>query len=621
MVSIFLDLAQMTTQGRIDIRNIAIIAHVDHGKTTLVDALLKQSRVFRDNQEVGELIMDSNPLERERGITILAKNTAVFFDGVKINIIDTPGHADFSGEVERILNMADGCLLLVDAVDGPMPQTRYVLRKALLRGLKPIVVINKIDRDGARIDEVKEAIQDLFLDVVTEAEQLDYPVVHTSAREGYSNREGGDSAADMGPLFRTIIDEVPPFSGAPEGPFQLQVASLDYDNHLGTIAIGRVNRGIIDRGSVVLRINREGNHAESKVDRLYVFQNLDRVPVSSAGPGEIIAIAGIEEVSIGDTITDPLNADPLPPIALDEPTLTITVGINTSPFAGKEGAAITARQLQARLYRELQTNVSLRVEPTDSPGEFTVIGRGELHLGILLETIRREGSEIQASRPQAVTKILDGKKLEPFEYLFLDTGEEYIGSLTESLAKRLARMEDMRADGSGHVHMKFKIPTRGLIGFHSFFQRTVRGNGVMNTEFIGYEQIIGEMQTMRTGALVASQDGLAVAFGLGNAQDRGITFIPPQTYVYEGMIVGVHQRENDMAINVCKEKKQTNIRASSADIAVRLTPPTLFSLEESLEFITANELVEITPLSIRMRKKTLGTDSRRREERNENKAR
>jgi GTP-binding protein len=594
-----------------EIRNIAIIAHVDHGKTTLVDAMLKQSHVFRENEHITELIMDSNPLERERGITILAKNTAVMYKGVKINIIDTPGHADFSGEVERVINMADGCLLLVDAVEGPMPQTKYVLHKALKRGLKPIVVINKIDRASARIAGVKELIQDLFLEIATETKQLDYPLVYVSAREGYAGLTSEKISSDISPLFDTIIKEIPASNGIVDAPLQFQVAALDYDNHLGQIAIGRIYCGTIRKGHPVIRINREGKVTKSVVERVYVFQDLERTEVPFAEAGEIIAIAGVDEVSIGDTIGDSSMSNPLPPIVIDEPTLTITVGVNTSPFAGKDGVAITARQLLDRLMRELQTNVSLRVEPTSNPSEFIVVGRGELHLGVLLETMRREGYEIQASRPQAVIKTIDGVDLEPYEKLYIDTDSKYIGPITENLAKRLSKMEDMRADNDGNVHMEFKISTRGLIGFQSFFLRVVHGDGVMNTEFVGYEPVEGDVQTIRTGALVASEEGVAVTYGLHNAQGRGLTFIEPGTRVYEGMVIGTHQRENDIVINVCKEKKQSNVRSSTSDITVRLTPPTIMSLEEALEFISEDELVEITPKSIRLRKKVLDNDARK----------
>ena len=610
----------MTEQKRQDIRNIAIIAHVDHGKTTLVDALLKQSKVFRDNQVVGDLIMDSNPLERERGITILAKNTAITYNGVKINVIDTPGHADFGGEVERAWNMADGCLLIVDAIDGPMPQTRYVLHKALQNGLKPVVVINKIDRPNARIAEVEIMVQDLFLEVVTDADQLDYPVLYASAREGYARRNVEDTDMDMVPLFNAILSEVPAPGGDTSAPVQIQVAALDYDNHLGQIALGRIFRGSITQGQQVIRIDREGEKVQYGIERLYVYQGLARVEVQSADAGDIVAMAGVTDVSIGDTVADVNAPDALPFIVVDEPTVTITVGVNTSPFAGKEGNAVTARQLRDRLMRELKTNVSLRAETTDVPNEFLVVGRGELHLGILLETMRREGIEIEASRPQAITEIIDGKKHEPYEKLYIDTDDEFIGALTENLSKRLAKMEDMRSDGEGHVRMVFKVPTRGLIGFHSFFLRTVHGNGVMSAEFIDYEPVVGKLQSVRTGALVSSEEGVAITYGLNNAQGRGSTFVDAGTPVYEGMIVGIHPRDSDIIVNVCKEKKMSNVRSSTSDIAVRLTPPIIMSLEESLDFVGTDELVEITPKSIRTRKKLLGDSERRKFDRSQAKA-
>jgi len=600
-----------------EIRNVAIIAHVDHGKTTLVDALLKQSKVFRDNQQPGDLIMDSNPIERERGITILAKNTAVTYGNVKINIIDTPGHADFGGEVERVINMADGCLLLVDAVEGPMPQTRYVLKKALRKNLRPLVVINKIDRPSARVAEVVDMVQDLFLEVATESEQLDYPVIYTSGRDGYATLNPTERGVDMDPLFKAIIDEVPVFTGQANGPLQFQVAALDYDNHIGQIAVGRIHQGRIYQGQSIIQIDTNDQRTYSTIDNLYVFQNLERAEVSSANAGEIVALSGVQNAAIGDTIADAFSPEPLPPIILDEPTLTITVGVNTSPFAGRDGNAITARQLHARLKRELQTNVSLKIEATANASEFTVIGRGELHLGVLLETLRREGYEIEASRPQAVIKTIDNKKMEPYERLFIDTDKKYIGPITENLAKRGARMETMHSDEHGNVHLEFAISTRGLIGFHSYFIRTIHGNGVMNTEVIGYEPFTGDFPSIRNGALVASEDGVAVTYGLSNAQGRGDTFINPGTPVYEGMIIGFHQREKDIVMNVCKEKKKTNIRSSTADIAVRLVPPTLLSLEESLDFIASDELVEITPLNVRMRKRILGASSRKREIRDE----
>lgn len=592
------------------IRNIAIIAHVDHGKTTLVDALLKQSQIFRANQQVGELLMDTNPLERERGITILAKNTAVTYRGVKINIIDTPGHADFSGEVERVLNMADGCLLLVDAIDGPMPQTRYVLKKALATGLKPVVVINKVDRPNARAQEVVGLVQDLFLDLATDDAQLDFPVLYASARLGYAMADLGTEPRDMVPLFEAILHQVPPPSGDEEAPLQLLVTALDYDNHLGQLAIGRISRGTLSLGQPVVRMDREGQGSPYKVERLYVFQGLGRQEVQQAAAGDIAVVAGVEQVGIGDTIASAEHPEALPPIAIDEPTVSIFLGVNTSPFAGREGQASMSRQLHARLLRELQTDVSLRVEETDSPDRFRVSGRGEFHLAILIETMRREGYEFQVSKPEAVLKEDARVTLEPHELLMIDTQEEFVGVLAENLALRLARMTDMRYDGQGNVHLEFKLPTRGLIGFNSYFVRATRGNGVMNSQFLSYEVLQGEVNSTRSGALVASEPGVAVTYGLNNAQGRGITFVEPGTPVYEGMIVGLHTRDNDLRVNVCKEKKQTNIRSSTADIAVRLTPAVVMSLEECLDFLNPDELLEVTPKSLRLRKKVLSSDER-----------
>ncbi|MDP3063749.1 MAG: translational GTPase TypA [Chloroflexota bacterium] len=600
----------MPGQTRQDIRNVAIIAHVDHGKTTLVDALLKQSHTFRANQQMGDLIMDSNPLERERGITILAKNTAITYKGVKINIIDTPGHADFSGEVERVLNMADGCLLVVDAVDGPMPQTRYVLKKAFEKGLKPVVVVNKIDRSTARPQEVVRMVQDLFLELATESDQLDFPILYASARQGWAITSLEDPRRDVEPLFQAIVDYVPPPSGDAASPLQLLVAALTYDNHLGQIVIGRLSRGRIAVGDTVVRLDREGRATPFKVERVFVFQGLERRDAPSAEAGEIVAVAGVEQVSIGDTIASAEHPEALPPIDFEEPRVKMTFGVNSSAFAGREGTYCTARQLRERLARELRINLSLRVQDTDSADEFLVSGRGELHLSILIENMRRDGYELQVSRPEAVTKEVNGRTVEPFELLLLDTREEFIGSLTENLSSRLAHMTDMRADGQGNVHMEFRLPTRGLIGFRSFYMRTTRGNGVMNSQFLGYEPMEGEVRSPRMGALVASEGGVAVTYGLNNAQGRGATFVEPSTQVYEGMIVGMHPRESDILMNVCKEKKLTNMRSSTSDIAIRLTPAVKFSLEESLDFINDDELVEVTPASIRLRKKVLSNDAR-----------
>ena len=603
----------MANQTNGSIRNLAIIAHVDHGKTTLVDALLKQGQVFRANQQVGELIMDTNPLERERGITILAKNTAVTYRGMKINIIDTPGHADFSGEVERIMNMADGCLLLVDAVDGPMPQTYYVLKQALQQNVTPVVVINKIDRPEARVPEVIEMVQDLFLELAMTSEQLDYPVILTSAKLGYAVENLQSPRVDMQPLFETILKVVPAPSGHPDAPLQILVAALDYDNHLGQIAIGRVFRGTVRTKDPValIRVGREPQ--PYTLEKIFVFLGLERLEVEEAPAGEIVAVSGLENVSIGDTIGALDEPEALPTITVDEPTVKMTFGVNTSPFMGREGIHCTSRVLHERLTRELRTNVSLRVEPTDSADKFQVSGRGELQLAILVETLRREQFEFQVSRPEPVTKYVDGRLHEPYEHLVINTAEEYVGLLTESLSGRLAELADMVYDGSGSVRLEYDIPTRGLIGFGSFFLRTTRGNGTKDSIFTSYRPMEGEVKHSVSGVLVASENGIAVTYGLINAQSRGETFIEPGTAVYEGMIIGMHRREEDIAINVCKEKKLTNMRSSNADIAKRLSPQAKMSLEEALDFISTDELLEATPKSYRMRKKELSATVRQRE--------
>jgi GTP-binding protein len=594
----------LTQNRRSDIRNVAIIAHVDHGKTSLVDAMLKQSKVFRDNEQVGQFIMDRNPLEREKGITILAKNTALFYRGVKINIIDTPGHADFSGEVERVINMADGCLLLVDSVEGPMPQTKFVLRQALSRGLKPIVVINKIDRETSRIAEVVSLTQDLFLELATNSDQLDFPVLYSSARDGIAITEPGAEGRDLVPLFECILQSVPP-PVIDEGPLQMMVSNLDYDNYKGKIAIGRIRRGRMAPHDAVAIVDNEGNVSNHEIDQVFTYLGLERLEVDEALAGDIVAVTGFERVSIGDTITSREQPEALPGIKVGEPTVKMTFGVNTSPFAGKEGQFCTSRHLRTRLYRELETNISLRVDETDSPDIFLVSGRGELHLAILVETMRREGYEFQVSKPEAITKVVDDVLLEPVESLEIETISEYVGVLTEMLSKRQARLTDMRNDGQGNVHLAFRISTRGLIGFRGAFLTATRGEGVMNTLLLGYEPWVGEIVSMRSGALVAAAEGVAVTYGLNNAQGRGITFIDPGTTVYEGMIVGLNSRGQDMAVNVCKEKKQTNIRSSTSDIAVKLAPPMRMSLEQALDFIGDDELVEVTPKNIRLRKKLL----------------
>ncbi len=589
---------------RSDIRNIAIIAHVDHGKTTLVDAMLKQSKVFRNNQAVGELIMDSNTLEREKGITIMAKNTAVVYRGVKINIIDTPGHADFSGEVERVISMADGCLLLVDSVEGPMPQTKFVLRHAMQRGLKTIVVINKTDRPNSRVAEVIRLVQDLFLELATSTDQLDFHVLYASAKEGIAVTEPGMPGKDISSLFDCILANVPP-PRIESGPFQMLVSNLDYDSHKGRIAIGRIWRGKVAPHDTVVRVNADGNMDYHEVAEVFTYLGLKRLKVDQAEVGDIVAVTGIEKVSIGDTIASPAQPSALPRIEIGEPTVEMTFDVNTSPFAGREGRFCTTRQLRERLYKELETNLSLRVQDTDNPDTFLVKGRGELHLAILIETMRREGYEFQISKPEAITKVIDGKIVEPVEVLTIDTRDKYIGVLTEMLSKRQAQMIDMRNDGQDNVRLVFQIPTKGLLGFRSSFLTSTRGESIMNTTFLGYEPWRGEIVSTRNGVLVASEQGFAVTYGLNNAQGRGLTFIEPGTQVYEGMIVGLNSRLQDIPVNVCKEKKKTNVRSSTSDIAVKLTPPLKMSLEQAIDFVNRDELVEVTPKNIRLRKKLL----------------
>ncbi|MFC1847360.1 translational GTPase TypA [Chloroflexota bacterium] len=589
---------------RSDIRNIAIIAHVDHGKTTLVDAMLKQSKVFRDNQAVGELIMDNNTLEREKGITIMAKNTALVYKGVKINIIDTPGHADFSGEVERVISMADGCLLLVDSVEGPMPQTKFVLRHALQRGLKTIVVINKIDRPNSRIAEVTRLIQDLFLELATSADQLDFHILYANAKEGIAGTEPGMPGKDVSAIFDCILANIPP-PRIESGPFQMLVSNLDYDSHKGRIAIGRILRGKVTPHDNVVSVGADGKVDYYEVAEVFTYLGLERLKVDQAEAGDIVAVTGIEEVSIGDTVASPAQPAALPRIEIGEPTVEMTFGVNTSPFAGREGRFCTTRQLRERLYKELETNLSLRVQDTDSPDTLLVKGRGELHLAILIETMRREGYEFEVSKPEAITKIVDGKLVEPVEVLTIDTGDEYIGVLTEMLSKRQAQMIDMSNDGQGNVRLVFQIPTKGLLGFRSSFLTSTRGESIMNTLFVGYEPWRGEIASSRNGVLVASEQGFAITYGLNNAQERGLTFIEPGTQVYEGMVVGLNPRLQDIPVNVCKEKKKTNIRAATSDTAIKLTPPLQMSLEQAIDFINEDELAEVTPKNIRLRKKLL----------------
>src|SRR5579871_4325508 len=597
---------------RSDIRNVAIIAHVDHGKTTLVDGLLKQGKVFRENQQVGELIMDSNDLERERGITILAKNTAVTYKGIKINVIDTPGHADFGGEVERVLNMADGCLLLVDAVEGPMPQTRFVLQKAFELGLRPIVVINKIDRRDARPEQVLGWTQDLFLELATTDEHLDFPVIYTIARQGIAKLHLEDDNQDLEPLFEAIVNHIPAPVVDADAPLQLLVTTLDYDDYKGKYVIGRITRGKIRPGMTVMRIDRDDMMVRHKVAQVFTYQGLGRLEVEEASAGDIVAVTGIADANIGETIADAEQPEALPTIAIEEPTLKMTFSVSSSPFAGREGKYCTSRQIRARLYRELETNVSLRVEDGASADEFIVSGRGELHLAVLIETMRREGYEFQVSRPEVITKDEGGRVTEPLEHLILDTRETFIGPLSENLSKRLARLTNMTHDGNGNVRLEYDIPTRGLIGFRNAFLTLTQGNGAMGSLLIGYQPWLGPIGSTRMGVLIASEQGVAVTYGLNNAQERGDTFIEPGTPVYEGMIVGLNKRPDDMVVNVCKEKKQTNVRSSTSDIAVRLTPAVKLSLEQSLDFINADELVEVTPQNIRLRKRYLTQHERSR---------
>ena len=597
---------------REDIRNLAIIAHVDHGKTTLVDALLKQSHIFRANEQVGTLILDSNPLEREKGITIMAKNASVDYGGVRINIIDTPGHADFGGEVERVLNMADGCLLLVDAVEGPMPQTKFVLRKALELGLHAIVVINKIDRPNARIKEVIRETSNLFLDLATKDHQLDFPVVFANARDGYASLEPGATSGDMQPLFDTIIKYTPGPNCDREAPFRMLVTTLQYDSFRGRTAVGRITDGAVHPGDSIIRFNHEGMISTHRVAQVYGFQGLGRIELEEGVAGDIVAVTGLPDVLIGETIAEPSVTTPLPVIAIEEPAMKMTFRVNDSPFAGREGQYVTSRQLRERLFREVETNVALRVEEGESADQFVVCGRGELHLAILVETMRREGYEFAVTRPEVIVRQGEGGREEPFERLYVEAPESATGFLIETLSGRRAQMIAMHSDSSGNVRIDFDVPTRGLIGFRDVFISGTAGEGIMNTEYLGYRPWAGEIQRSRNGALVAAETGTAVAFGIANAQDRGMLFIEPGVEVYGGMVVGLHARDNDLDVNVCKTKQLTNIRSSTSDIAVRLTPSSPPSLERSLSLIGSDEMIEVTPKSLRMRKADLNPTTRAR---------
>jgi len=606
-------LAHAARQTAAHIRNVAIIAHVDHGKTTLVDGLLKQSHIFRDPDAAGELIADSNDLERERGITILAKNMAIEYREHKINIIDTPGHADFGGEVERVLNMADGCLLLVDAVEGPMPQTRTVLQRALALGLQPIVVVNKIDRPAARSAEVIELTHDLFLDLATDAEQLEFPVIYAIAKQGRAGFAPDDLQPDLRPLLDTIIDTIPAPQVDAGAPLQMLIASLDYDSHRGRIAIGRVHRGVIRAGDTVLHIAPDGVETRQRISDLWTFEGLGKRKVEEAIAGDIVALAGFSDARIGATLADPAAPEALPTIEIEEPTLKLTFGVNTSPFAGKEATYSTSRQLRERLYRELETNLSLRVEPTEQADVFAVSGRGELHLSVLIETMRREGYEFQVSRPEVITKEIDGVTMEPIENLVIDTVEDSVGVIMDLVGTRRARMADMVNDGRGSVRLEFAIPTRGLIGLRNAFLTATKGNAVMGSRLVGYEPWLGSIPTTRTGALVASEGGTVLAHGVANAQERGITFTEPGEEVYAGQVVGQQPRQGDLVVNICRAKKLTNMRASTADIAIKLVPAVKLSLEQSLDFLADDELLEITPKSYRLRKRLLNESDRAKE--------
>lgn len=598
-------------QIRDKVRNIAIIAHVDHGKTTMVDGLLRQSGTFRDNEVVAERVMDSNDLERERGITILSKNTAISYKDYTINIVDTPGHADFGGEVERVLGMTDGVLLLVDAFEGAMPQTRFVLSKALAMDLTPIVVINKIDRDGARPLEVLDEVLELFMDLGASDEQLEFPVVYASSREGYASLEpdGGDKK-DLKPLFDAIIEHIPGPKVDCDAPFRMLISNVTTDEYVGRIAVARIDRGRVSNGQAVVICNNDGMTKSARVNYLYKYKGLKRVEADSAEAGDIVVVAGLTDCNIGDTVCDHDCVEPIPFVNIDEPTLSMNFSVNNSPFAGREGTYVTSRHLRDRLFKELETNVSMRVEETDSPDTFKVSGRGELHLSVLIETMRRQDYEFQVSRPRVIFKEIKGVLNEPMERLTIDVPEEYLGTVIEKIGLRKGEMLDMHPGQEGYTRLDFKIPSRGLIGYRSEFLTDTKGRGVMNHVFDGYEEYKGDMSTRQRGSMVAWEDGESVAYGLFNAQERGRLFIGAGTKVYQGMIVGECSRNEDLVINVCKKKHLSNVRASGSDDALKLVPPVIFSLEQSLEFINDDELVEITPHNIRLRKKILNTELR-----------
>ncbi|HMY48907.1 MAG TPA: translational GTPase TypA [Zoogloea sp.] len=594
------------------IRNIAIIAHVDHGKTTLVDQLLRQSGTFRDNQQVSERVMDSNDLEKERGITILAKNCAIQYGDTHINIVDTPGHADFGGEVERVLSMVDGVLLLVDAVEGPMPQTRFVTRKALALGLKPIVVINKIDRPGSRPDWVINHTFDLFDKLGATEEQLDFPVVYASALNGYAMLDADQPGTDMKPLYEAILQHVPEPDVDAEAPLQLQICSLDYSTYIGQLGIGRIKRGRIRPNQEVAVMYGDESRGKAKISQILTFTGLDRAPAESAEAGDIVLVSGIDQVNIGVTLCAPESIEPLPPIAVDEPTLTMNFMVNSSPLAGREGKFVTSRQIRERLEKELLKNVALRVNFTSDSDTFEVSGRGELHLTILLENMRREGYELAVGRPRVVFKEIDGVKCEPYEMLSVDVEEEHQGGVMEELGRRRGEMQDMQPDGKGRVRLEYRIPARGLIGFQGEFLTLTRGTGLASHVFDDYSPMAGQMSERRNGVLISQDDGDAVAYALWKLQDRGRMFVSPGDALYEGMVIGIHTRDNDLVVNPIKGKQLTNVRASGTDEAVRLVPPIQLTLESAIEFIADDELVEITPKNIRLRKRYLKEHERKR---------
>lgn len=599
---------------REDIRNVAIIAHVDHGKTTLVDAMLKQNGVFRVNEQVAERVMDSNDLERERGITILSKNTAVMYNDIKINIVDTPGHADFGGEVERVLNMVDGVLLLVDAFEGPMPQTKYVLRKALEQKLKPIVVINKIDRPDQRVDDVYDEVLELFMELGADDDQLDFPVVYAAARAGIAKMKMEDESDNLNPLMDLLVKEIPAPSGDLNGPLQIMVTTLDNDEYVGRVAIGRIIRGKASANQSVIIINGDVE-TKARIGKLFTYQGLKRVEVQETGLGDIVAVTGLGDISIGHTIADAENPEALPSINIDEPTLSMTFGVNTSPFACREGQFVTSRHLRDRLFKEVETNVSLRVQETDSADTFKVSGRGELHLSILIETMRREGFELQVGKPEVIYREINGQRCEPMEALTIDVPQEFMGTVMESLGTRKAELVNM-TELSGYLRMEFVIPARGLIGFRSQFLTNTKGNGIMHHLFHGYVPFKGDIPGRSRGALVAFEQGETTGYGIYTVQDRGVMFVGANQPVYEGMIIGENSRETDMDVNPCKKKHVSNMRTSSSDEAIRITPPRLLSLEQALEYINKDELVEVTPENVRLRKATLDRTQRGRDRKN-----